>query len=76
MEMENEKAPDDDPVPRDQLSQALGKVMIEYGQPEHDTFIDGLSLGVWDDDFGYYRPAHEVRRDDVTTTEDMKSGIW
>lgn len=24
---------------------------------ERDDFIDGLSLGVWDEEFGYYLPA-------------------
>lgn len=28
----------------------------ELSEPERDPFLDGLSLGVWDEKFGYYLP--------------------
>lgn len=48
---------------------------------EPDDFAKGLELGVWDEDFGYYRPLSEmiIKKTvelDVTTQADMKKGDW
>ena len=57
--------PEDEVLPNTILSEALGEMVMR------DTFIDGLSLGIWDEEFGYYRAEK-----DITTQEDMKNGIW
>lgn len=33
----------------------------EYGEFEHDPFIDGLELGMWDEGIEYYIPVSEWR---------------
>jgi len=50
---------------------------------EPDDFNKGLELGVWDEDFGYYRTAGEIAmkniielEPEVTNQEDMKNGDW
>ena len=60
-----DEEPEDEDLPSSVLHKALGEMVMR------DTFIDGLSLGIWDEEFGYYRAEK-----DITTQEDMKNGIW
>ena len=51
-----------------------------------DNFLEGLSLGVWDEELGYWRPLHilglietfteEEMMQEITDIEDMKKGEW
>lgn len=53
---------------------------------EPDDFLNGLELGIWDEEFGYYRTAGEIAMQNViyvefsepeeTNTEDFRSGDW
>ncbi len=53
---------------------------------EPDDFLNGLSLGIWDEEFQYYRTAGEIAlsnvikvefgEPEVTNDKDMKSGEW
>jgi len=53
---------------------------------EPDDFLEGLSLGIWDEEFEYYRTAGEIAMQNViyvefgepeiTSTDDFRSGEW
>lgn len=54
-----EDLPEVTPEPDIELVKQIGQAAMSFGIAERDTFLDGLSLGVWDEEFDYYRPSDE-----------------
>lgn len=40
------------------VAKNIGRYVLE--EFERDTFLDGLSLGIWDEEFGYYKTKEEL----------------
>lgn len=58
MKHEAQEDVEEDPAqPLSVVAKNIGRYVLD--EFERDTFLDGLSLGVWDEDFGYYKPMEE-----------------